>query len=131
MSRHKVPAGTSRAAALAARALGLMLAAAFALSACGEENDAGAEPAKVDVAALKSITAMTPTQYTAIKRVFVAALEDERRIGTDGDEPFSVEEFESTMKPLLAACDALDADDPCWVRSARSAPSSRGPRRRC
>jgi len=79
-----------------------VLAAVAALAACGDDDS---DAPKVETSKLASIEALTPSQYTAIEKVYVAALRlDERQE--------SAATLRLVLRPVQDACDDLDADDP-------------------
>lgn len=96
----------------------LALVALTSLPGCGDDEELAAAP-KLDTPKLASIEALTPGQYTAIKKVYVAALPlDKIEDGT------SVAEVRAVVKPVLAACDDLPTGDPLLGALRLSCPAT-------
>src|SRR5215213_45112 len=107
MARLIPPAPIRARVAMRLLMAGLAVAAVAALAACGDDDDSNSSSAaKVDTAKLASIQALTESQYTAIKKVYVAALP----LDDLSDTP-SPSELRQAVQPVLDACDELDADD--------------------
>jgi hypothetical protein len=91
------------------RPLALLLVAALALGACGDDggDDAGAATlVKLDEKGLRAIKRFAPADARAIERVYRALIEFEDA------EASSRAEVDAALRPTLDSCRALDADDP-------------------
>ena len=100
-----IPLAPVRArAALRLLLTGVAVAAVTVLTACGDD-EASSSSSKADNAKLASITALTPSQYTAIKKVYVAGLP------LDDLEDPSLPSLSRAVETVLEACEQLDDDD--------------------
>ena len=89
------------------------LLAAVALAACGgDDDDAGS----AKTSELSSITALTESQYTQIKRVYVASLPLD-----DLDDP-TRRAYKRAVRDVVGACERLDASSPLLGAMRRACP---------
>lgn len=97
----------------------VLVAAALLLSACGDDDGPNT---KIDTARLAQIDALTPEQYTAIKKVFVAALafDDLGILGSLSQRP----RIDAMTRTVRRACDGLDEDDALLGALRASCPQS-------
>jgi hypothetical protein len=103
------------------RTLALLLVAGLALSACGDDSGTAAAPVTVDTARLHAMKRLTPAQYRALERIYVASVEFEDV--SSGSVP-SKAQLDRATRPLIAACERLDAADPLLGVLRASCPSA-------
>ena len=89
--------------------LWVVLLAALALPACGEDSGSAAASATLDRKGLRAIKRLTPKQYRAIERIYV---ENVRVEALDPAKMDTAAELDAALRPTLKVCDALDTSNP-------------------